>query len=221
MDDAAPMTRCTDDQTPGLDGLFIWPSKNFVSASVADLLQDLLPRLWRFSLALTRHRPSAEDLLQATCVRILERPSHYRADTRFDRWAFRVAQSIWLNELRSRRVREGQGFDAEPIEHLVDSAAQPDWMVFHAEVFRLVMELPEAQRVTMILVYVEGFSYAEAAHTLDIPMGTVMSRLAAARRKLAQQLGEQPAVNATRETLRDAGPAVQNFEHGHPLHNQR
>ncbi len=171
------------------------PSRKKVSASIPELLQTLLPRLWRFCLALTRHRPSAEDLLQSTCVRILERPEQYQADTHFDRWAFRVAHTVWLNELRSRRVREGQGFDAEPIENLVDPAAQPDWMVFHAEVFRAVMDLPEAQRVTTMLVYVEGFSYAEAAQTLEIPIGTVMSRLAAARRKLAEQLGEPTAAN--------------------------
>ncbi len=168
-----------------------------MSAPIPALLQTLMPRLWRFCQALTRHRPSAEDLLQTTCVRILERPTQYQADTRFDRWAFRVAQSVWLNELRSRRVREGQGFDADPIENLVDPATQPDWMVFHAEVFKAVMDLPEAQRVTMMLVYVEGFSYIEAAETLDIPLGTVMSRLAAARRKLALQLGDSPPAQAS------------------------
>ncbi len=154
------------------------------------MLQALLPRLWRFCLVLAHHRPSAEDLLQATCIRVLERSSQFQPGTRFDHWTFRVAQTVWLNELRSRRVRQGQGFDAEPIEDLVDPSPTPDWLVYHAEVFKAVMALPEAQRVTMMLVYVEGFSYAEAAQTLDIPIGTVMSRLAAARRKLASQLGE-------------------------------
>jgi RNA polymerase sigma-70 factor, ECF subfamily len=161
-----------------------------VSEPIPDLLQSLIPRLWRFCLGLTRHRPSAEDLLQTTCVRILERPEQFQPDTRFDRWAFRIAHTVWLNELRSRRVREGQGFDQEPIEDLVDPRMQPDWMVFHSQVFKAVMDLPEAQRVTMMLVYVEGFSYAEAATALDIPQGTVMSRLALARRKLAVQLSE-------------------------------
>lgn len=167
-----------------------------MSNAIGPLLQALLPHLWRFCLMLTHHRPSAEDLLQSTCIRVLERCDQYQPDTRFDRWAFRVAQTVWLNELRSRRVREGQGFDADPVENLIDPTPTPDWLVYHAEVFKAVMHLPEAQRVTMMLVYVEGFSYAEAAQTLDIPIGTVMSRLAAARRKLAAQLGE-PALPAT------------------------
>ena len=57
--------------------------------------------------------------------------------------------------------------------------------IFYAQVFRAVMDLPEAQRITVFLVYVEGFSYKEAAEHLQIPIGTVMSRLAAARCKLA------------------------------------
>jgi len=74
----------------------------------------LLPRLWRYGLVLSRQKHLAEDLVQATCVRALERTGQFAAGTRLDRWLLAIMHSIWLNELRSQRVRQGQGFvDAE------------------------------------------------------------------------------------------------------------
>ena len=87
--------------------------------------------------------------------------------------------------LRARRIREGGGFvDAE--ETLaIDGAREIEANIFAAEVFRAIAQLPEAQREAALLVYCEGYSYAEAASALGIPIGTVMSRLAAARSALA------------------------------------
>ncbi len=149
-------------------------------------LGQLLPRLWRYGLVLSRQKHLADDLVQATCVRALERAGQFTAGTRLDRWLLSIMHSIWLNEVRSQRVRQGQGFvDAEQ-ELSFDGETEAQDQVLAAQVIKRVNSLPEAQRETVFLTYVEGLSYKEAAEILHIPVGTVMSRLAAARLKLAE-----------------------------------
>ncbi|WP_395611406.1 RNA polymerase sigma factor [Pseudomonas sp. B22129] len=146
----------------------------------------LLPRLWRYGWVLSRQKHVAEDLVQATCVRALERAGQFAPGTRLDRWLLAIMHSIWLNELRSQRVRQGQGFvDAEQALSF-DGESQAQEHVLAAQVIKRVNGLPEAQRETVFLAYVEGLSYKEIAEVLHIPVGTVMSRLAAARLKLAE-----------------------------------
>ena len=145
-----------------------------------------MPRLWRYGLVLSRQKHLAEDLVQATCVRALERAGQFAPGTRLDRWLLAIMHSIWLNELRSQRVRQGQGFvDAEQ-ELSFDGESLAQEQVLAAQVIKRVNGLPEAQRETVFLAYVEGLSYKEIAEVLHIPVGTVMSRLAAARAKLAE-----------------------------------
>lgn len=149
-------------------------------------LKPCLARLWRYGLVLSGNRDVAEDLVQATCVRALERAHQFIPGTRLDRWLFSILHSIWLNEVRARRVRLGGGF-VDP-ETLV-AAGEPERIetnIFLREVLREVQALPEAQRETVLLVYVEGLSYREAAEVLDVPIGTVMSRLAVARSVLGK-----------------------------------
>ena len=157
-------------------------------------LSQHLKRLWRYAIVLSRQRDVADDLVQATCVRALERAGQYNPGTRLDRWLFSILHSIWLNEVRSRRVRLGQGFvDAD--ETLVfDGAEQTETHLMAAQVMHKVQALPEAQRTTVFLAYVEGLSYREVATLLDVPIGTVMSRLAAARAKLSEELAPPDGV---------------------------
>jgi RNA polymerase sigma-70 factor (ECF subfamily) len=153
-------------------------------------LSQHLTRLWRYAVVLSHQRDVADDLVQATCVRALERANQFAHGTRLDRWLFSILHSIWLNEVRSRRVRMGQGFvDAD--ETLVfDGARDTETHIFANQVLRQVQALPEAQRTVVFLAYVEELSYREVAELLDIPIGTVMSRLAAARAKLAASAGQ-------------------------------
>ncbi|KQV68459.1 RNA polymerase sigma factor [Rhizobium sp. Root1220] len=160
-------------------------------ASEADIrvgLTDNLPRLWRYGLVLSHRRDVADDLVQQTCLRALERSGQFEAGTRLDRWLFSILHSIWLNEVRSQRVRQGQGFVAADQALVVDGARDTETHIFANQVLRLVNALPEAQRVAVFLAYVEELSYKEVASVLDIPIGTVMSRLSAARAKLAGNL---------------------------------
>lgn len=154
-------------------------------------LQIHFPRLWRYCLVLTGNKEQADDLAQAVCLRALEKSALYKPGTHIDRWMFKIAQRIWINELRKQSVREGGGL--APIEEieLPDNNPSPESNLLAREVLFKVMSLPEAQRITVMLVYVEGYSYIEASKILDIPVGTVMSRLAAARSKLATIINEK------------------------------
>ena len=137
---------------------------------------------------LTRAPHSAEDLAQAACLRALERTAQFNADSHLDRWVFKIAQRIWLNELRAGAVRRGGGL--VPLEEidLVDQAADTEMNILVRQVLMAVSELAEAQASAIILVYVEGFSYKEAAEIMEIPIGTVMSRLSAGRIRIAAKL---------------------------------
>jgi RNA polymerase sigma-70 factor (ECF subfamily) len=149
-------------------------------------LAEHLVRLWRYGLVLTGHRDAAEDLVQATCLRALERAHQFTAGTSLHRWLFAIMHSIWLNEVRARRVRQGEGVvDAETVL-TVDGSEQIEANVLANQILREVQALPDGQREAVFLVYVEGLAYREAAHVLDVPVGTIMSRLAAARATLGR-----------------------------------
>jgi len=154
-------------------------------------LPAVFPRLWRYCAALCGRRDWADDLAQATCLRAIEKADGFTPGTHLDRWLFRMAHRIWLNDLRAQKVRQGGGL--VPIEdaQVADPRPTSEMNIFATEVLQGIRLLPEAQRVTVLLVYVEGFSYAEAAAMLDIPSGTVMSRLAAARKTLSQRFGDK------------------------------
>ncbi|NDL63896.1 RNA polymerase sigma factor [Acerihabitans arboris] len=145
-----------------------------------------LARLWRYGMVLSRKHDIADDLVQATCVRALERAGQFAAGTTLDRWLFTILHSIWVNEIRSRLIRQGQGFvDIDATEGQADSRDSVD-DIWANQIMARVNRLPEAQRNAVFLVYVEGFTYQEAAQTLSVPIGTIMSRLATARQRLAK-----------------------------------
>jgi RNA polymerase sigma-70 factor (ECF subfamily) len=152
-------------------------------------LAALLPRLMRFALALTGSRDEAEDLAQAACERALARADQWQPDTRLDSWVFRIMQTIWLNRLRARAVAARYHATlAQRDEGTVAPRAEERLML--TRVAEKMLDLPEEQRVVLMLVTVEGFTYSETAEIASIPIGTVMSRLARARLALMQSLGE-------------------------------
>mgnify|MGYP001818417659 CR=1 FL=1 len=148
-----------------------------------------LPGLKRFCLSLTGNGADADDLLQSTVERVLERglPN----DAHLARWSFRVCKNLWIDEVRSREVRTrhavsvvqaGASAEAAPsAEALSSSQIQLD------AVYRSLRRLPEEQRLALTLVAVEGKSYAEAAEILEVPIGTIMSRIARARKQLLSE----------------------------------
>jgi RNA polymerase sigma-70 factor, ECF subfamily len=169
------------------------------------LLPTLLPRLWRFALRLTQNRHDAEDLVQRACVRALERRAQLQPGTSALSWMFSIVQSTWMNELRARSIR-GRGrmdWQDDEIEGFADPAGNnPEIDLMHRQVINAVEALPDAQRVVMILVAIEGLSYREAADVLDVPIGTVMSRLSRARMTIGRQFGVQASPAARKGDIK-------------------
>jgi RNA polymerase sigma-70 factor (ECF subfamily) len=157
---------------------------SITSADLPALLPGLLPRLWAFALRITGDKHDAEDLVQLACVRALERAHQFQPDSSLLSWMFSIVHSTWVNELRSRRVRgrSRSDWDQDLLETVSDpEAATPETSLMHHQILSAVNDLPEAQREVMLLVAIEQFSYKEAAAILNVPMGTVMSRLYRAR----------------------------------------
>lgn len=168
---------------------------------ISKLLEPELEALWRFALRLTSNSDDASDLVQQTCVRALEQQENYIPVGKFRSWLFRIQHRVWLNELRSRKIRSHYSFDT--VTSTVDTAEGPvthrnqrspeetlETNYYLTQVSNAVENLQETQRLVILLVSVEGLSYIEAAEVLDVPIGTVMSRLARARVAIGRlQLG--------------------------------
>jgi RNA polymerase sigma-70 factor (ECF subfamily) len=155
-------------------------------------LPALLPRLWRFALRLAGNRHDAEDLVQRACVRALERRHQLQPGTSTLSWLFSIVHSVWLNEVRARQIRShgSMQWSEELTATVADpAAANPEMSALYMEIIAAVDKLPDAQRAVMLLVAVEGLSYREAAAVLDVPIGTVMSRLARARLTIGALFG--------------------------------
>jgi RNA polymerase sigma-70 factor, ECF subfamily len=150
---------------------------------------SLLPRLRRFAHGLTRDGQQADDLVQSACLKALERWHQYQADTNLASWMFRIVQTTWLDEYRARqRHKTDADSDALPEQTGEDGRQVVERRSELRAVRDALLRLPQDQREVLMLVTVDGLTYQEAAQALGIPAGTVMSRLARARIKLANAL---------------------------------
>lgn len=159
-----------------------------------DELISILPRLRRFAISLTGDRADGDDLLQKVVERLLSRDTPDGANLL--KWSFRVCRNVWIDEVRSRKVRSHVA--VEDVSHQLrgeDGEASVMARLTLRDVKEAMEALPDDQRLALLLVAVEGFSYAEAAETLDIPIGTVLSRVSRARRTLAVQFGDDPVLS--------------------------
>ena len=158
------------------------------SERFGDQLVAVLPRLRRFARGLTGSSIEADDLVQAACERALARRHQFQEGTRFDSWMFRIVQTIWIDQIRSREVRKSDGDISEDRLGSDEPVRRVEARLTLAEVRRAVDRLSPDQRAALLLVTVEGLSYKEAAEVVDVPVGTIMSRLARARIALQLQL---------------------------------
>lgn len=148
-------------------------------------LMDILPGLRRFAWSLTQSVHDADDLLQATVERLLKKGVPEGVEVA--RWAFTVCRNLWIDEYRSRRVRKATDVDTDLIEAgQVDGEKDIHAQVELKKVMEIMQQLPEEQRLTLTMVSIQGMSYLDVAQALEIPVGTVMSRLARARSKLIE-----------------------------------
>lgn len=152
----------------------------------------LVPRLRRFAYSISGNQWDGDDLVQSACVKALDRLEQYRPGTRLDSWMFRIIQTTYIDETRSRQRGRWHG-DRGALENISDdcrSANQTEDSMLLSRVRREIAALPVAQRAVVALVAIEGFSYKEAAATLEVPVGTIMSRLARARSRLIPLIEE-------------------------------
>lgn len=148
----------------------------------------LLPRLRRFARALARNAHDADDLVQVALERALARAQQLRPDAPLAGWVFGILRNAWIDERRSHARRNRLFGPEESGEHVPDprQGAPAETLAVQDAMERL----PEEQRIAVALVLIEGLSYKEAAHVMEVPIGTLTSRLARAREALQQMLGE-------------------------------
>ncbi len=164
--------------------------EDIVSTDIKRDMIPILPRLRRFARTLTRSVPEADDLVQEACLRALSRSHQWDPSQPLDRWLFRITRNLWISEIRKRKVRLGEGqVPAEESSELVTTETG-EASVAATQLRGKIAALPGELSSVLLVVSVEGYSYAEAAELLDIPIGTVMSRIHRARKTLAERIAE-------------------------------
>jgi RNA polymerase sigma-70 factor (ECF subfamily) len=158
-------------------------------ASLHAEIAKLLPRLRRFARTIAWNCEDADDLVQVALERALVRSGQWQAGTRLDSWMFRIMKNAWIDEVRGR-IRQDRVFAPEEAgEHVGDDSAESHQQ--RMAIQRAISMLSEDHRVVVGLVLVDGLPYKEAAEVLDIPMGTLTSRLVRAREALQGLLSDQ------------------------------
>jgi RNA polymerase sigma factor (sigma-70 family) len=148
----------------------------------------LLPRLRRFARSITYHREDADDLVQVAVERALTHGEQWQPGTRLDSWMFRIVKNAWIDEVRARSRRDQLFAPEEEGEHVGDDYAEAHQQ--RMAIQKAVSLLSEDHRMVIGLVLIDGLPYKEAAEALEIPMGTLTSRLARAREALQALLSD-------------------------------
>ncbi len=179
---------------------------NTHAANGFDVL-DQLPALRRYALSLTRDAGDAEDLVHDALLRAYEKQASFRAERSLRQWLLSILHNTFVDRLRSRRAErrriERLTGDIKADPAALRQAPGQDHALRLAQVRQAFMSLPEEQRAVLHLVTIEGLGYSEAAKALDVPVGTVMSRLARARAAL-RDFENRPA---------EAAPDTSNVTH--------
>ncbi len=173
-------------------------------ADFADLAMPFMSGLYAAALRMTRNPTDAEDLVQETYLRAYRGFGGFEQGTNLKAWLYRILTNTYINIYRAKK-RRPEETDLDDVEDLflyhrlggleaatLGRSAEDELMDYfpEAEVKSAVEELPENFRLAVLLADVEGFSYKEIAEILDIPIGTVMSRLHRGRKALQKRLYE-------------------------------
>lgn len=149
-----------------------------------DLLA-LLPRLRRFARSLSRDLADADDLLQIALERALKARDAWQPGTRLDAWMMKIIRNCWIDEVRSRARRSQTFLEEDGASTVVDVLGGEARANDRHSIDWAMGRLSPDQREVVALVLVEGLSYREAADVLEIPIGTLTSRLNRGRQTLA------------------------------------
>jgi RNA polymerase sigma-70 factor (ECF subfamily) len=143
-----------------------------------------LDRLYRAALGLTGSPQDAEDLVQEVCLKILAKPRHLTGDDELG-YLLRVLRNTFISQRRAAARRPATAVAPEDLERFEGAAGDPQQALETRELYGSIAELPTHQRDVLVAVDLLGLSYQEAATSMSVPVGTVMSRLFRARRALA------------------------------------
>ena len=161
-------------------------STNDSVENIQEQIVALLPRLRRFARNLVRNPHDADDAVQIAVERALLRLDQWRSDARLDSWLFKILRNAWIDEVRARARRAKIMMPEEAGEQIGEATMEREIERWSAEA--ALTRLPEDQRLAVSLVLIEGLSYKDAAEVLDVPLGTLTSRLARGREALQQML---------------------------------
>jgi RNA polymerase sigma-70 factor (ECF subfamily) len=157
-------------------------------AEITNQIVELLPRLRRFARSLSRNQHDADDLVQSVVERAWRHLDQLKPGASLGSWMFGIMKNAWIDDRRAKSRRGEVALPEDSGEHPAISPTDTNtslWSVSEA-----MNKLPEEQRLAVALVLVEGMSYKEASALLDIPIGTLTSRLARGRTALATALGD-------------------------------
>lgn len=162
-------------------------------AEVRALIEEQIPRLRRYARALTGDRSLADDLVQDTLERGLSRFHLWRHGSDLRAWLFTIMHNIFVNQVRSRLRHQHEALESDAAVEAM-RVSEPDWLELR-DLDSALAQLPHEQRTVLLLVGLEQFTYEEAARVLQIPIGTVMSRLSRGRERLRAVLAGEPNVS--------------------------
>src|SRR5713101_5279765 len=176
--------------------------------SVADPYQDIeaeIPRLRRYARALTRDLVAADDLVQDCLTRALGKLHLWQEGTDLRAWLFTILHNQHVSHIR-RKVREGAAVGLSERDPLLTHAAQQGKRLELRDLERAIGKLPDTQRSVVLLVGLEGMRYEEVAAVLDVPVGTIRSRLARARATLRKLTDSVPNEEVETKMTRSDAP---------------
>ena len=163
-----------------------------------------IPRLRRYARALTRDFAATDDLVQDCLARALGKLHLWQEGTDLRAWLFTILHNQFVNQVR-RAIREGASVGLSETEPLLTQAPDQGKRLELRDLERAIAKLPEEQRSVILLVGLEGMRYEEVAEVLDVPIGTVRSRLSRGREALRRLMGIVPDRQAE---IMMAGPAA-------------
>ena len=160
-------------------------------------LEEEIPRLRRYARALTRNAVRADDLVQETLVRALRKEHLWQPGTDLRAWLFTLMHNLNVNEVR-RAIRDDATVDLENCSENLTATTDPTVSRQLRELDHALAQLPEEQRQVILLIGLEGMSYEDAATILDVPIGTIRSRLSRGRESLRKLMDMAPSGTSTR-----------------------
>jgi RNA polymerase sigma-70 factor (ECF subfamily) len=164
-------------------------------------LEEEIPRLRRYARALTRNAVRADDLVQETLVRALRKEHLWQPGTDLRAWLFTIMHNLNVNEVR-RAIRDDATVDLENCSENLTATTDPTVSRQLRELDHALAQLPEEQRQVILLVGLEGMSYEDTATILDVPIGTIRSRLSRGRESL-RKLMDMEVKSATNAVVRN------------------